>query len=352
MYSLARIEVGKLMSSDSELPKYVTHAGDPSRLQPFELANCTLWGWILQGNQQCLQDLCDKNLNTPRLKEGETLQYQKDYGSYFQAIGDLVFLIYDTNNDVQGRKSPSMPVKPIYKEPNELFFCFPCVYDKNGSSPSIYYHMPFCYVGDSDPAIITGREVYGFPKAWADFTFPKGAITRSNELESIMMSSQWTFVKQDEPEERVKTRDLIKIKKTGDKPPEPLKLLEKLMKDVDAALIKSLFDFLDPESRINYVNLKQFRDVEDGTRACYQAIVAAPFVASDLHLKEVSLQGEYEIVIFKDIASHPHVEALGLQGDDLTEPDGSRSISIKQTACINIDFDLELKPGKLIWRST
>lgn len=343
------------MTRNSNLPPYVDHPGDQSILQPFYLGKCTFWGWILEGNQQNLQSLCDRNLNIPRLN-GESLEEQE---LSYQAFTDFVLLAYDTTDYVRGSKNfPRSSVRgitPIYKEPNELFFCFPCraVNKKEGTS-RLVWHMPFCYLGDSEPAITTGREVYGFPKAWAEFELsPKDLNSKSDEIESIKMSSQWTFRVELENEEPVETRELITIQKINDQFSLAVSFLDHLM-NIFTSVTDPFFDLFDVSVSVNSANLKQFRDVEDGTRACYQEILEAPFVASDLNLQNVDIQGKYEITV-KNIASNPFVTALGLQGEvvEFTEPDGYVIEGRKQTAraFVNRSFDFSLLPGKVIWKS-
>ncbi|MEH2082518.1 MAG: hypothetical protein V7K89_21820 [Nostoc sp.] len=98
------------------------------------------------------------------------------------------------------------------------------------------------------------------------------------------------------------------------------------------------------------VCLKQFRDVEDGTRACYQAIIEVLMKMSKYHggkiLSSGDVGGKYEVK-FYDAASHPIVKELGLQG--VRSEAGSVSVPVKLAYWLNFDFTVE--NGIVIWKA-
>jgi hypothetical protein len=331
--------------TNSELPNYVIHAGDSSRPQPYKLGHAQLWGWVLKGTQEKLQLICDENLNRPRLKEGEQL---KDLDFRYQSLSDYVFLFFDSVD----RVIPSPNLLPIFSQPSELFFSFPCiVVNKQNGFIRLVWHIPFIYLGNNDPSIITGREVYGFPKAWAEFTsIPElHNLKEPIKIQTLKMESPWTYKSEDTPEpECVKKRQLIEINNSN-----PSEITEISFRDffkdmLDSVDILPFFDI-----GVKAVNLKQFRDVEDGAKACYQAITEASFIASGLDLLNLQVLGKYEVIV-KESGSHPFVSKLGLQGEvvveDQSEPDIKSNKQIAR-AFFNPGFDFTLEPGKVIWRA-
>jgi hypothetical protein len=84
------------------------------------------------------------------------------------------------------------------------------------------------------------------------------------------------------------------------------------------------------------VFLKQFRDVADGHRACYQAIVEAPSRLVDLRQAGV-LAGEYRVTI-SQYASHPILDEIGLEAQ-----------SALRGWYVDFDFDMEI--GKEVWKA-
>jgi hypothetical protein len=84
-------------------------------------------------------------------------------------------------------------------------------------------------------------------------------------------------------------------------------------------------------------SLKQFPDVENGARACYQAIVEVPIRAH--YTQPVRrLPGRYECATY-DCDSHPFYRDLGLE----------RHLTVVQA--IEAEMDLTVGPGTTIWQA-
>ena len=81
--------------------------------------------------------------------------------------------------------------------------------------------------------------------------------------------------------------------------------------------------------------LKQFRDVHDPDRACYQSIVEASEKVTGFR-KAGLLAGDYQLTIFP-FASHPIAAELGLP------PDPQPAL-----AAWYVDFDFVLEKGKTL----
>jgi hypothetical protein len=86
------------------------------------------------------------------------------------------------------------------------------------------------------------------------------------------------------------------------------------------------------------VFLKQFPAVEDGERACYQAVVEAPLRVTTFRGARF-LPGSYQFRLFR-CDSHPLDEDLGL--NETQTP----------ALCYWLDFDGTLEYGRTIWEAS
>ncbi len=86
------------------------------------------------------------------------------------------------------------------------------------------------------------------------------------------------------------------------------------------------------------VFLKQFRDVADGSRACYQAIVGLPMRITRFRGGGL-MPGRYRLDL-ADYQSHPIAADLGLDAAAMSSMIGAY-----------IDVDFELAQGKVIWEA-
>jgi hypothetical protein len=103
-------------------------------------------------------------------------------------------------------------------------------------------------------------------------------------------------------------------------------------------LVLQLFDFL-THREVPLVFLKQFRDVNQGDRACYQAIVEAP--ATLLSFRGGgALRGKYLLQI-KSLDTFPLVRDLGLKASK------QEAIGAWYT-----EFDFVMGTGREVWRTT
>jgi hypothetical protein len=88
--------------------------------------------------------------------------------------------------------------------------------------------------------------------------------------------------------------------------------------------------------QVGIVNLKQFRDAEDCTRACYQAIIEGPCTVKEFR-GAGPLGGEFRVTI-PEWQSHRIVGALGLPGSELVAEFGW---------WVRMDFTAD--PGTAVW---
>ena len=100
-------------------------------------------------------------------------------------------------------------------------------------------------------------------------------------------------------------------------------------------LVATLEDFI--TGTFPLVGLKQFRDITQSDRACYQAITDAPMKIVDFH--QGGLLGEY-VVNFGDLESEPIRQDLGL-------PPGP----IRPLLSAWLRYDFRLDAGVELWNA-
>jgi hypothetical protein len=199
--------------------------------------------------------------------------------------------------------------------------------------------LPYIFL-DNPQAIATGREVYGLPKMLA--RFDKTVATQQPEFAMDV----WGF---EHLQTETKLQRLLEVrqKDAGEAQARPWSswdearaaLIRLLLGDAEISTGEGMFDL--QTLQIPLVFLKQFRDVADTRRACYQALVEAPARVQQFHGGGM-LEGAYELT-FSPLASHPLAQSLGLAVDQ------RGTIQALAHFWLHLDFTLEL--GSEVWRA-
>jgi uncharacterized protein with NAD-binding domain and iron-sulfur cluster len=235
-----------------------------------------------------------------------------------------------------------------YIPDQECAFCVPLVRMTN-EGPKTAFWMPYLFI-NSSLGMVTGREVWGFQKQIATLEFPEVAAPRSRFVANatIFPTLAPQTLGQVRPIVTVEGPPLAGRDQLPWKHPEHLDeairgalaggIGKALAAPIDGLLdVASCFSLLD----MNLVNLKQFRDAVDPTRACYQAIVEGPLRLDAMTFGGGGfLGGGYKLSI-TPCESHRIVEDLGLAGHE---------IEIHPLAFYaNIGFSA--LPGRIVWQA-
>jgi hypothetical protein len=220
--------------------------------------------------------------------------------------------------------------------------------NKNWVAQRILFFIPYIFI-DQPFSLSIGREVFGFEKSLANFEMPDSPATANNfQLNAFGFKN---FDKLNP--EFGKYHPLINSKKTDEKIEEGEwkthnDAWEHIKQHLDTKKQNSEFSIGLPfiihelkdlfHKTLPMIFLKQFRDIADPSKACYQAIVEGNGIA-DAFLGGWFLGHEYEITI-EDVASFPIKEDLGLPDKIL--------VSHPFWVHSNLRFDL----GKVLWKST
>ena len=188
----------------------------------------------------------------------------------------------------------------------------------------LVWWMPYVFV-DTDAAMATGREVWGYPKQIGWFTLPAAPSTPN---------ATWTLATRLfttlNPDTEGRVGPLLSITSAtaaGADTESTWSSVAEAARDVLAIIRRELDMAIWPslklagnliETIIHHempvVNLKQFRDCADPTQACYQAIVEAPCTVQTFYGGGL-LSGSHHVSI-TPAESHPIVGELGLAGPD------------------------------------
>jgi hypothetical protein len=256
--------------------------------------------------------MCDRYLN---IAPPEVLE--------FRPLGGLVFMQVTTYTSLASQSD-----REGFFSENEISFNALVARGRrvNGrwQAEDLAFYFPYIYV-DNPWAIATGREVFGYPKAWSQLKIPPDPKHPAGvRLETFVLPVL-------APGSKLELKPLIEI---DEYPEDPLSKVVREIKDVTigikdyllghdgllADLNQSLLTEVRQsltEGRIPIVSLKQYRDTYSPDSACYQAIVSA-IMRITKHTGGGLLTGRYAVKIH-DYASTPIVRELGLK----LSPDGT-----------------------------
>ena len=254
------------------LPRFVEHAGSATFPGNIELNQTRMWAFLLQGDLAKMTAWCQAMFDIPSHSAVQVVPLS----SY------LMMSVVDIGN---GRfaDAPEMG----WSRERELTFWVPVVRleDRDGIKVATHFNMAMPYlVLDNPVAIASGREIFGYFKQAGQITCPGDPGNPAGI--SVDLFATKTFGA-DSEEQYQRLLDLTPTASPPGRLDDAAQTFEggaralwsRLTADAQQwypslALGEELLtDVL--QRRIPQLFLKQFRDVGDGTRACYQAITQA-----------------------------------------------------------------------------
>ena len=313
------------------LPKFVEHSGAATFPGPITLDDTRMWAFLLQGDYAKMTAWCQALFDGPSSGAVQVLP--------------LSSLMMMTVVDIGVGRFTDAPQMGWSKE-RELTFWLPCVRveDRGGRKVATHFNMAMPYlVLDNPVAIASGREIFGYFKQAGQVTCPGDPGNPSN-LTVDLFATRTFGAQSEEAYHRLLTMTPTlgggqldeamrsfagganalwsMLKADGQHWHPSLELGEELLVDVLERRIPQLF-------------LKQFRDVADGTRACYQAIneVMGQVTRFDA-LPQLTL---FDMVL-EPLDSSPVAADFG--------------IAPQQTVLgVEIVYDMTIQPGEVLWRA-
>lgn len=315
--------------------RYIDRGGDIVLRAPYAQNNTRLYGFVLPADTEKLAALCDKYLNIGKTR--------------YRPLGPFVVL---GCADIQEIRSlfPEDTGKGFMPE-RDVAFWVPVVGECIDPSAPVAQHLawflPYIFV-DSAPPMAVGREVYGFPKLAGriDFGEPEGR--------SSLVTVDAVAIDHYAPKSRAKEHRILEVRRKVDADHGPLSLLwnafdkalsgmwqgafdaaQQVAEDSALDLLTSVARRASAAQPVRMVFLKQFRDVGNPRRACYQTIVMAN-AQTTAYRGGGPLDGPFEVQITR-LDSHPIVEELGLPGE-----------RIEASFAAWVDFDFDVDEGEVM----
>jgi hypothetical protein len=319
-------------------PRFVPRGGEQVFCQPLELRQVRFSSFLFHADGAALQGVCDRYLNEP---SGGAVHYRPLLPRVVLGVADIgrVFPI-DSPDERKGWVS----------EIDVAFWVPVAAYSKLlgvSFTERMAWFLPYVFV-DNAWAFAAGREVYGFPKEMGSFQVPRGPA------DPALITVDTLAVERFGPDAPAQVRRLLEVRRTDaghvGEAHESWQQIEEVFEDFlhvllgsggvslpGVGLVAQALQFLS-HREMPLVFLRQFRDVADGRRACYQAVVEA--LTRVLHFRHAGkLPGAYRLAV-NALDSHPVVQELGLAGP---EQDA--------LGAWYVDFDFILENGRELWRA-
>jgi hypothetical protein len=321
---------------ERNLPAYVEHGGDLVIRQPLALTGVTISSFVLAADTSRLAELVERLLNGPA--QG-TVAYAP--------AGPVVVLVCADVRCGRARDEPDR--SKGWLPERDVAFWVPLWAGKRVGPlfvpERLVFFLPYVFV-DNIAATVTGREVFGFAKEHAVLGFPERMRTGGPFSVDALAIPRYAA------ETRAVVMRLVEVSPvtSGESVPSAWEDMDEgarallgrlgafLSADALAAangLLQAVASWHGLGARL--VFLKQLRDVEDPSRACYQAVVEAPAVVDALHGGGVLPEHRVRIA---PADSHPIVADLGLSGETST--------SLLATW---VDVDFTMDRGRVVHRA-
>ena len=333
------------MTSETIKPYTPPGIGLPIAKSPYQFNDAKLSILFLKCDSHQIQIQLDKYINIPSDGECDYRALSMNGDCYlFMIMADMQFVASNEQGQAYG----------TIKYPESSFWI--PAFDIKNLNPGLF--LPLLLLNNGT-AIASGREMYGFEKQQAEFTF----LNSTHQLDIkhpnyIMSPYSFTELSKDT---LGKFNPLIKV--TGDWDETENGETTHLFQNAESIVQKlanhwfpdtfsveghdhsiKLDDFFSPEIPLPCIFLKQFPAVENGSISCFQQVTYAPFDltainAGGLYWDWSTLSLKQHTVNVYPIASHPIVEQLGLKADK--QQDGSYQM-LASGLWVDIDFSLQL----------
>jgi hypothetical protein len=322
----------------SPRPLFVPRGGEQVFCQPLELRQVRFTSFLFHADAAALQSLCDRYLNDP---SGGALHYRPLLPRVLLGVADAgrIFPI-DSPDQRKGwvRETDVAFWVPVARCSKLFGLSF---------TEQVAWFLPYVFV-DNSWAFAAGREVYGFPKEMGAFQVPR------RTTDPALITVDTLAIDRFAPDAEATVRRLLEVRRTDAEPVgHPFQTwdeVEEVFEDFLHALLGTggvslpglgllaqAFQFVG-QRELPLVFLRQFRDVADGRRASYQAVVEA--MARVLQFREAGkLRGDYRLTL-SDLDSHPVARELGLS-----------AAGADALGAWYVDFDFELENGRELWRA-
>lgn len=318
-------------------PRYVRRGGEQDITNPFHLRDCAIDAFFFRADYDALRRLVSRDLDSVLCRS----DWRRPLGLLFPRVRivPLVPIVMLVCAQTARIEVPGVGWMP---EVDVGFWIPVLMLAKFGPFTipwEIGFYQPYLFV-DSGQAMATGRETYGYHKMLGEFDLPSDP-EHPEQLEVRAIAWREFGSAQRAQLERVftlrETSGVVQARSHfGSFDQARRTLLESMGDEGTRLFVRALDDSIDLLDfvdliRVQQVFLKQFRAIEDPSRACYQAVSKVGAPLRQFHRGGL-LPGRYELDL-ADLASLPIRDELGLGPGTLTPFASFWGV---------IDFDLEL----------
>jgi hypothetical protein len=294
---------GKAMK---ELPKYVSwkEHGEICFEVPLKISDVTVYGFPLRVDCDRLQKFVDLQLN--------------DVSCGAVRYVSLPFVIHAY---LYARHATSVTEPIGYLPDRESAFLVPLLQKRGDLMPELRIWVPYLLI-DAASGMVTGREVWGYHKTMGTIQMPLSPDQANQFCASTVVFKKLEPTTEGEEAPILRVSSDAKVAKLsldcstvesgfGEIFRKILHELKKLGSEIGQEAEEGFARML-KERQIVVVNLKQFRDAVDSTKACYQALVESPLTLDKLSGLGL-LEGGFKVQIV-NAESHQIARDLGLSG--------------------------------------
>lgn len=301
--------------TSAQRPRYVSRSHEQAFAPPYRQAGCRLYGFWIRATEEKLRAVCERFLQGP------------SRGTVRVRIAAPYVLLYFCSFARSQSLHPSDRDRGWLGE-NECGLWIPVMYAV-GSEPASLAFFPYMMFVDSGPAVISGREVLGFPKELGQLTLPSDAA-----CPALLALDGLTFARHGQDSPGFWAR-LIELRMS------PTAMQPTGLPTISAALpiLRPLLQSLRRgRARTPLLLLKQIRDALEPDIACHQSVLACR--PESITLRSLrTLRGRYQIDIHP-CASHPIADDLGIPPSSLQAVRG-----------FAVDLDFTLGRPELLWEA-
>jgi hypothetical protein len=317
-------------------PPFINYPGNIELDHPIQEKYTQIYSFVVTGSIAAMQATVDQRLN---------FMNDRPDKKYIVASDKIMFsFTYSANGH-----SLASDIKMGYASEKALLtfiILAECIKDGDEwNAERLFLFAPFTFV-DNPLSMAVGRETYGFPKSIGIFDMPEGPDFVYN------LSLSAVAFKKFNPEERAYMQPLININRQIDETlgeeeaiQDSLEMWKKItskLKPTNNEFHKGLKFYMQEmkdlwHAEVPLVFLRQFRDIADASRACYQAIMEVNGHVTAFH--GASIYSSKFTLSINDVATYPISEALGIPL--ICETDWS----------FRVNIDLSFGTGEEVYRS-